>query len=334
MCAVEDSSAPPEPESPRRGTPAWPTLLGVFAILFWSASGAMTRSLSVQVGAISAGAYIYLLGGVLGAIWVLASPARTRELRRLGWRYTFGAGGLFVLYIVCFQVAVGTSSSHEQMLEALVVNYLWPSLTLAFAVPLLGMRARPMLLPGMVLALVGTALAIVPPGDLSWAGFAARFSANALPYLLMLVAAVAWALYSNLSRRWAWEATGGVVPFFFLASGLLLTVLRRYGSPDAALWTTRAVAELAAAALFPGILAYSCWDVAMRRGNIVLVASLSYLTPILAAAVTMLYLGMPLGGRPHIWLACVLVTAAALLCKFSVVEPASDVRTPSASARG
>lgn len=317
----EDKQAPREEIVPHESGVVWATALGVVAILFWSASGAITRSLAVQIGPISAGAYIYTLGGILGAAWVLASPRRTRELKRLGWRYTFIGGGLFVLYIVCYQIAVGTSASHHQMLEALIVNYLWPSLMLATAPSILGMRAKPTLAIGIAIACAGTVLAVQPDGELSWGGFVRRVSENSLPYALMLIAAVAWALYSNLSRRWANEAAGGAVPFFFLASGLLLTALRRYGPPDAAQWTPHALTELACAVLFPGILAYSFWDVAMRRGKIVLVASLSYFTPVLAAFITMLYLGLPVGDSPNIWLACGMVTVAALICKWSVREP-------------
>jgi drug/metabolite transporter (DMT)-like permease len=328
---TDDKSAHPEEILPRESGAVWATVLGALAILFWSGSGAVTRSLSVQLGPISAGAYIYLLGGMLGAAWVLVSPRRTRDLRRLGWRYTFLCGGLFVLYIVCYQIAVGTAASHHQMLEALIVNYLWPSLMLATAPLILGMRARWPLALGVALAFAGTVLAVQPGGELSWTGFIRRVGENALPYGLMLVAAISWALYSNLSRRWSGEATGGAVPFFFLASGLLLTVLRRYGPPDVPQWTPRAVIELGCAALFPGILAYSFWDLAMRKGKLVLVASLSYFTPVLAAALTMLYLGLPIGDSPRIWLACGMVTVAALICKWSVVEPASPA--PKASDR-
>lgn len=313
---------------PHESGVVWATALGILAISFWSASGAITRSLAGQLGPISAGAYMYTIGGILGAAWVLVSPRRTRELNRLGWRYTFICGGLFVLYIVCYQIAVGTATSHHQMLEALIINYLWPSLMLATAPMILGMRAKPTLYFGIWLACAGTVLAVQPEGELSWSGFIHRISENTLPYGLMLVAAVAWALYSNLSRRWSSEAAGGAVPFFFLASGLLLTVLRRYGPPDTPQWTPRSIAELACAALFPGILAYSFWDVAMRRGKIVLVASLSYFTPVLAAAITMLYLGLPVGDSPNIWLACGMVTVAAILCKWSVVEPTPPAPQP------
>ena len=70
-------------------------------------------------------------------------------------------------------------------------------------------------------------------------------------------------------------------------------------------------------AIFPTLLAYVCWDTAARRGNLSLVAALSYLTPLLSVLVSSLYLDLPV--RPQQWLAGALVVAGAVLCKVSVV---------------
>jgi drug/metabolite transporter (DMT)-like permease len=77
--------------------------------------------------------------------------------------------------------------------------------------------------------------------------------------------------------------------------------------------------ELAYMAVFPTILAYAFWDTAMRRGNMILVASLSYLTPLLSIIIGSVYLGV--GAGWNLWTGCILVVAGSLICKLSVEEP-------------
>jgi len=72
--------------------------------------------------------------------------------------------------------------------------------------------------------------------------------------------------------------------------------------------------------VFPTLLAYVCWDSAARRGNLSLVAALSYLTPLLSVLVSSLYLELPV--QPQQWLSGVLVVAGAVLCKRSIAPAA------------
>jgi drug/metabolite transporter (DMT)-like permease len=76
--------------------------------------------------------------------------------------------------------------------------------------------------------------------------------------------------------------------------------------------------ELAYMAVFPTILAYAFWDAAMRKGNATLVASLSYLTPLLSIIIGALYLGVGTGW--NLWAGCLLVIAGSVTCKLSVEE--------------
>ena len=63
-------------------------------------------------------------------------------------------------------------------------------------------------------------------------------------------------------------------------------------------------------------LAYGFWERAMRGGNVVLVVSSSYLTPLLSTIVSSLYLRVGLGLR--LWLGCALVVGGAALCNAAV----------------
>jgi drug/metabolite transporter (DMT)-like permease len=220
-----------------------------------------------------------------------------------------------VAYTALLYAAVGLAQTRVQVITVTVCNYLWPSLTLLFAVPILGWRMRPLaLLTGTLIGIAGVALAVGAGGvdarqSVSWSGHAV----STLPALL---AAVVWGLYSNLSRRWGGAQAENAMPVFLLASGVVFVLLRAC-RVEHSVWTARVVGEAAYMAIFPTLLAYVCWDTAARRGNLSLVAALSYLTPLLSVLVSSLYLDLPV--QPQQWAAGALVVAGAVLCKVSVV---------------
>jgi len=220
-----------------------------------------------------------------------------------------------VAYTVLLYAAVGFAETRIQVITVTVCNYLWPSLTLLFAVPILGWRTRPLLLLcGTLAGVGGVALAIGAGGvDVHHGTTSSGHVVSTLPAIL---AAVAWGLYSNLSRRWGGAGAENAMPVFLLASGLVLLGLRACRVEHSA-WTAQVVLEAAYMAVFPTLLAYACWDTSARRGNLSLVAAFSYLTPLLSVLVSSLHLHLPV--PPQQWLAGGLVVVGAVLCKLSVV---------------
>ena len=291
------------------------TAMGVAAVVLWSSSVAFIRSLSERLGPVSTIVYAYLAAGVVTMVWAGLLSGGLSRPSRLPRKYLWGCGGLFVAYTTCFCLSVALARDRVQVLEVGLVNYLWPSLTLLLSVPILGYRARWFLFPGMLVATAGMVTATSSSGAFSLEGFKANVVAGGLPYGLALAGAVAWALYSNLARRWGGAGDGA--PFFILASGLAVLPLRVV-FPETPTWDGRVVAELAYMALFVTAFAYVFWDRAMRRGHMVLVTALSYFTPLLSTVVSAVHLGVAPG--PRIWTACVLVIAGAALCRLAVVE--------------
>jgi drug/metabolite transporter (DMT)-like permease len=293
------------------------TIFGILAILFWGTTIAFSRSLTEQLGPLTAASWIYLLSGIWGCIYLVSKPGRIKKPFQLPILYLIGCGALFVIYTVSLYLAVGLAFSREQVIEVSIINYLWPSLTLVFSLPILHKKGRITLIPGVVLAFSGFCLATVNSGMFSWEVFKGNFQVNYLPYLLAFLAAISWGLYSNLTRRWAGHTEGGAVPLFLLVTGLVLTAIR-FMFPEESYWTPHVVAELLYMSIFPTFLAYFFWDKAMRRGNIILVASLSYFTPLLSMVISSLYLQVVV--KANLWLACGLVIAGAIICKFSIID--------------
>ncbi|HEC93539.1 MAG TPA: aromatic amino acid efflux DMT transporter YddG [Candidatus Atribacteria bacterium] len=295
------------------------TIFGILAILFWGTTIAFSRSLTEQLGPLTAASWIYLLSGIWSCIYLVSKPEGIKRIFQLPISYLVGCGALFVFYMICLYLAVGLAFSCEQVIEISIINYLWPGLTLVFSLPILHKKAKITLIPGVVLAFSGFYLATVNSGMFSWEVFKGNFQVNYFPYLLAFMAAISWGLYSVLVRRWAGHTEGGAVPLFLLVTGLILTVIR-FMFPEESSWTPRVVAELLYMSVFPTFLAYTFWDRAMRKGNIILVASLSYFTPLLSIIISSLYLQVAI--KANLWIACGLVIAGAVICKFSVVDKA------------
>jgi drug/metabolite transporter (DMT)-like permease len=293
------------------------TTVGMIAVVCWGMTVAFSRSLTEQLGVLTAACFIYIVGGALGSLYVLCHPKQRRKLASVPWRYWLGCGTFFVLNIICFHVAVGRASGGQRVVEIGLINYLWTSFTLILSIPILKKRARLGLAPGIAIACGGIVISALQWGPLSWETFLENLRGNRLPYLLAFAGALSWALYSNLSGRWGAQAEGWPVPIFLLVTGIIFLGFRLTVS-ETSVWSVRVATELAAVVLFPIILAYIFWDVAMRKGNAVLVVSSSYLTPVLSTLISCAYLRV--SPKPMLWLACAMVVAGAIICRRSVVD--------------
>lgn len=293
--------------------------MGLLAILLWGSLFAIARSIIEQIGMLWSMAAANLIAGALGLGIAAAKPGGIGAVGRLPRAYLGGCGLLFVVYNAALFVAIQLATDHAQVVEVGLINYLWPALTVALAVPILGQRARLTLLPGLAIALAGIYIGMTTGKDVSLATIRTNMLANPLPYLLALVAAASWALYSNLARRWAGDTETGGAPAFLLATGVVLAGAACAFEPfpvDG--WTVRGAAELIYLAIFPTMLAYVLWDFGIRKGNVLVVSSASLFAPFISTLITCLYLGVPMGAR--LWAACGLVIVGAVTCRYSIVE--------------
>ena len=298
------------------------TLRGVLAILFWSTTVAFSRQVTGALGTWTGSALIYTSAGALAIALAALTPGRIQAMLRLPRKYLFGCGGLFTLYMVCLYLAIGAAATPAQVVVVGLINYLWPGLSLAFSVPLLRKKARPFLPVGILTALAGIILASWQPGANLGSSLGSSLGGSLLAgtgaqYLLALVAAVSWGLYSVLSRVWAGDHSEGAVPFFLLTSGLALA-LGRVFHPETSTWSLPVALTLIYMIIFPAMLAYSFWESAMRRGRIILVAALSNFTPLISTVISVTVLKAP--APAALWLGALLVFAGAAISKFSIPE--------------
>jgi drug/metabolite transporter (DMT)-like permease len=310
-------------------SPVFSTGLGFLAILIWSTSIAAGRLVVVDVGVFMGPFVLTLASGVVGLLALLLRRGSLALLTTLPRRYWMVCGGLFVLYMTCYNLGIGLAADRRQVLAFTALNYLWPVLTLVFSALFSRARVRPWLAAGVSLAVAGIVLALLArpgaaDGGLPPAGFAADIRANPAVYALGLGCGITWALYSALGRRFAGGSAANPVPLLFLCTSVVFAVLLAAGagralgkpSPDPRTWSGLALAGLAWRALVADLVAYACWDAAMRRGNQILAAAASFFTPLLATACIALVLGIAPGWQ--FWAACGLLVAGAAVSRASV----------------
>ena len=294
--------------------------MGMAAVVLWSTTIGVSRSIAQAVGPLTAGAAVFTLGAFLA--FALGRARRPAEPERIRRRFLLWCGLLFATYELTLYIAIGLVLDGQQLLEIGLINYLWPVLTVLCALPVLGLSVSWVIVPGIALALVGIALVTTHAGTLSLTALVSHLQGNPVAYVSALVAALTWALYSVLSRKWGPVGPHNSVAWFMLASALALWVGRAWAG-EVSHWTLRAALETA----FMGVatsVAYWSWDIGVRNGDFGKVSVFSYLTPLFSTVVSCLYLGIGAGMR--LWIGALLIVAGAWLSRAAARQRAARPR--------
>lgn len=279
------------------------TSCGLVAIILWSTAAGLIRGVSEQFGPLGGAAMIYSLGAIL--LLMLLGRPRIRSTSKL---YLLLGSALFVAYEVCLSLALGFASDRLQAIELGVVNYLWPCLTVVLAIFMNGQKTRWFIIPGSALALFGI-LWVVSGEGLSLPGIVRNVQSNPLSYSLALACAITFALYCNVTRRYA----GGqnLVVLFFVLTSVVLWLKWFMSSEQMPAFTWANTLELLAAGISMAG-GYALWNYGILRGNLTLLATASYSAPVLSSAFAAVWLGVSL--QAQFWQGAVLVTLGSLLC--------------------
>ncbi|RYC48523.1 aromatic amino acid DMT transporter YddG [Pectobacterium zantedeschiae] len=294
-------------------TPQRATLTGLLAIILWSTSVGLIRSLTEALGPIGGAAMIYSTSTL--CLLAFYGFPRIKTLPRI---YLFAGGALFVCYEIFLSLSIGLADSRMQAMEIGMINYLWPSLTILFSLFINQQKSRFLLWPGLALALGG--IVWIMKGESDWTPELLwnNILANPLAYSLAFSAALTWALYCNITKRYG-QGKSGVSLFFFIAS-LVLWIQYAFSAEDALSLTLPSSLEL----LFMGAstaLAYSAWNTGIQQGNLTLLATASYFTPVLSTLLAAIWLNI----TPAIsfWQGVAMVTTGSLLCWYATRSPTS-----------
>ncbi len=280
------------------------TLYGCIAILSWSCLLGIARLVTESLGPVGGAAMLYSLSSIF-LLLVVGIP----KLSYFSSKYLIVGGAMFVCYEIFLALALGYSNSRAQAIEVSIVNYLWPALTVLFAV--LGSNKKPnwLLYPAVTLAFIGVAWTVSGDNGLSPTQIISNVSSNPLVYFIAFTGAVIWAVYCNLTQRQ--QSKHNAITLFFIATAVSLWVKYAFADEPTMTFSWSALGYLfASAALMAG--GYGLWNIAIVGGNMVFLATLSYFTPIFSALFSSLILGVTLSNS--FWQGVVMVTVGSLLC--------------------
>lgn len=290
------------------------TLLGVIACVIWSAAVLIMSVLAHRFGMLRAAGLELLLGGLILLIATIVRGDTTSILRHSGRCYVV-CGGMWIANLTLSWTAVATAKTGGQLLVTGLINYLWPSLTLLLAIPILGKRATWWLPPGLLAVTVGIALgkvATAPEGTLS--ALATDF--NALSYLCAALDALAWALYCNFSRKLSNPDGSSPIALYMTTAGVLILAASFIANPDLTPSWGSWVFLLAWSAV--AALSYLFWDIGMRRGHVITISTTSMLIPLLSTIITAFFSGH--GVSLSIVISGALVVLGSWICKRGVTD--------------
>ncbi|RZI44175.1 drug/metabolite DMT transporter permease [Herbaspirillum sp. HC18] len=277
---------------------------GILAILLWSATIGLFRSIGEALGPVGGPAVIFTVSGVLVVLF-----AGIPSVRTIDRRYLLISGALFVAYEISLSLSIGYAHNRNQAMEVGMINYLWPSLTMLFAVLLRQQSASILLLaPGIALAFLGIVWVMKGNDPLSAARLAENFADNPLAYALAFLAAFLWAAYSVVSRRYG-RGKSAVGLFLLATAGVLWFRYFQSSQPPIHVSLPAAIQVMVLGAFTA--TAYSAWNYGVQSGSIGLLAALSYFTPVLSSCVASIWLGvMP---PWTFWLGVAMVTGGSLM---------------------
>lgn len=281
------------------------TLIGILAPILWGMRTGLTRGIVEDFG-LAAGQFILYAFSTVVLFCIVGIP----NLKLVPKRYLFFAMPLAPLTAIAFAFAIYFSEGGRQTLEAAMVNYLWPTLTVLFAHFLLGAPARWIVWPGMLAAFAGVVTLMSGDAGFSFTGFVERAASNPLAYGCTLVSATAWSLHSVLTRKWA-EGTN-LCTVVFAIQTVFYGILWLWGGIEApAQVTPRGIASVVLGGIALGF-AYAAWTQGMLRGRVTLLAIASYCTPVIATVFGIFWLDITLSAS--FWIGVALIVVGQTAC--------------------
>jgi drug/metabolite transporter (DMT)-like permease len=273
--------------------PLQATSLALLAIALWS----FLAYLGARVTHVPS----FLVVGIALCVSGLVSAFRWREWRIPPKTLLVGIGGIFGYHFLYF-----SALQHAPVVEASLMNYLWPLLIVLLSPLFLsGYRLRIHHLVGALMGLGGAGL-IITGGRLD-------LDVLNLPgYLLAAGAALTWSSYSLMTKRLPPFPTAAVGAFC-LSSGLLSLGAYYISGSAFPISSLNASDWLSLVLLGAGPLgaAFFTWDASLKRGDPRIIGSLAYLTPLTSTLVL-----VALGGRSLTWvsgIAMLLIVGGAII---------------------
>ncbi len=252
------------------------TLAGFAAVLLWSSLAVLTTA----TGAIPPFQLLAMGFGIAGlaGVALLLRPGGpgVAALKQPWAAGALGIGALFGYHALYF-----AALKRAPAVEANLINYLWPLLIVVFAAAIGGTRVWPAQWLGTALGLAAAVLLVTRGRSLQ------VDPAHVPGYAAALGAALIWALYSVLNRRFEAvpsAAMAGSCLVVGVLGGIAHLALETTVAPTAGQW-----ALVVLLGLGPTGIAFWLWDIGTKRGDIAVLGTLSYAAPLLSTGLLLAF---------------------------------------------
>jgi len=284
------------------------TLIGFSAILQWSSIVGLLKKVSANIGADLAVLFMYSLSAVL-----LFALFRIPNLKQIPRKYLFGATALFVVYEICFSYAIALAQNAQQAIEISLVNYLWPSMTILMLILFKELNFNKWVILGLGISLAGVFYIQTGNGAIDLAAVISHMQSNPLSYGLAFIGASLWSLYCVMTKKYS--QGHNPISLFFIATSLVLWLKMLVLHPEQLTHIVQIDATTLMYMLMVSTvtgLGYAAWNIGINRGNITMLVTLSYFSPIFSSIMSMWILQTPLSKT--FWLGAIMVTLGSFVC--------------------
>lgn len=279
------------------------TAIGCCAPIFWGMSVSLVRMISETIG-VTAGLAINYIAAAIFTYFIFGLP----RFSRLPLKYYILGLGSAVACALSFAFSLAMAKDGTQTMEVGMVNYLWPSLTVLFAVIFNKQKAKWWIALGMLSAVYGIMMILSGRYLVDFASFFSHIKDNPVCYFLGLVAAVSWAAYSNFTTAWG-RGENPTALIFIINAVLFNSMWLLDGTP-----ANFSVKGLLIVALTSAVMggAYGLWTYGVQKGNISIMGIASYFTPVLSCIFASLLIGAALNHT--FWVGVGIVVLGSFIC--------------------
>lgn len=274
------------------------TLIGSTAILMWSTLALLT-ALSGNIPPFQLTAMSFTVAFAIAVVFWLKQGIKPISALRLPLKvWGLGIFGLFGYHFFYF-----LALQNAPVVEANLINYLWPLLIVLFSALLPGEQLQWFHIVGAIAGFIGAGLLVTKGASFS---FDPQY---AIGYVAALICAFTWSSYSVLSRLFGTIPTHSVGGFCGVTA-ILAWICHGFFEPTIFPVKGEWLAILGLG-LGPVGLAFFTWDYGVKQGNIKILGALSYSVPLFSTILLIIF-GL---AEPSISVifACLLIFGGAVL---------------------
>jgi len=293
------------------------TLIGLIAILLWSAIVGLIKSVSEGFGPVGGAAMIYTSSAIL-LLFTVGFP----KIKNFPRSYLIIGSILFVCYELCLSLSLGFSDSSRQAIEVGMVNYLWPSMTILLSVIVTRQKTSWWIVPGIIMAIAGIFRVLGGEQGFSFQDILANLQSNPLSYGLALSGAMIWAIYCVVTQKIAQGSNG--ITLFFILTALVLWVKYLFSPQPEFELSAWVWFSLALSAISMGF-GYAAWNTGILHGNVTVLATASYFIPVVSAMLAAVILNSPL--TIYFWQGAAMVSLGSLLCWWATRTKSTPIKS-------